>query len=111
MATTMQMEHCGDVISFLRNQGTKLLALADTIEKELTGNMATSHSEVSTGSLKRIMGSGRAWRKNQIAEVLGIQDPSLLDAPLDNSGEFERNKRGWYVVKDSSAVAATTVIT
>jgi hypothetical protein len=106
MTTTIQAEHCGDVISFLRNQGTKLLALTDTIEKELTGNTPNNPSEISTESLKQTMGQ-RAWRKNQIAEAIGIQDPNLLNALLDNSGEFERNKRGWYVIKDSSAVAAT----
>lgn len=103
MATTMPADHCESMISFMRNQGEKLLALANTIERELTGSMVSNHSEVSIENLKRIMGN-RAWRKNQIAEALEIQDPSLLDSLLDNSGEFERNKRGWYVVKRSLTV-------
>ena len=91
------MENYKDVIVFLRNQGNKLLSLADTIERELSG-ATQEHSNVTLEALKHVMGQ-RAWRKNQIAQALSIQDPTILDPLLDNTGEFERNKRGWYTVK------------
>jgi hypothetical protein len=94
------MDNYKDVIVFLRNQGNKLLSLADTIERELSG-ATKEHANVSLEALKHVMGQ-RAWRKNQIAQALSIQDPSILDPVLNNTEEFERNKRGWYTVKTVS---------